>query len=213
MTGGQKAGGKPPVSPMTETILAEILSRHYLARSNAEIPLPTPVEWTLTAAAIRNFQREPWSNHDAGVLTAAVRQMQRERATLAAAAKILEADAARFFQGNEEWQRRYAEAIAMLRRQRGASDNRFDHVSKITGQGPSITGWAFTARQILTWLVPILMRYSVPVSSRRTSPLVKSLLEILGFIYPPHKMPAASTLSDVVKEYLDNRTPFSKARR
>lgn len=194
---------------MTEQQVNEILRRNY-----GFLKLPNPVRWTLLVGTIRNYQREPWTNHDAGVLTAAVRKMQRERVTLDAAAKILEADAKRFFQGNEEWQRRYAEAIQMLRLQRGAADNRRDHVAKISDKGPSITGWAYVARQIMGCLVPVLanadrdengkmVRAVLPVSSRYSSPFVKSLRELLGKIYPSDKLPSAATLSQVVADYLD----------
>lgn len=198
---------RPPFGEwMTETRLAEILARNYktaLERTLADISLPHPVEWTILAGMIRNFQREPWSNQSAGILTAAVRRHKKERAILNAAAMILESDSKRFYQGHEEWQRRYAEAIQMLRLHRGAADNRRDHVSKIDAHGPSMTGWAYTARQIMAWVVTILMRHHIPVSPRRTSPLVKSLREILGFIYQPHEVPSAATLSKVVKEYID----------
>lgn len=198
---------RPPFGEwMTEARLAEILARNYktiLERTVADISLPDPVEWTILAGMIRNFQREPWSNQSAGIMTAGVRRQQKERATLDAAAKILEADAKRFFQRNEEWQRRYAEAIQMLRMHRGAADNRRNHVSKIAARGPAMTGWAYTAREIMAWVVTILMRHHIPVSPRRTSPLVNSLREILGFIYQPHELPSAATLSKVAKEYVD----------
>lgn len=183
---------------MTETRLHEILCRNY-----GDVRLPALKNWTLTVAAIQNYQRAPWENQAAGTLAAGVRKMQRERITLDSAAKILEADAALFFQNNPEWQRRYAEAVQMLRMARAASDNSLDHLSKVKDRGPSMTGWAYTARQIMAQMVPILMQAQAPVSSRHTSPFVKSLLEILGYIYPPDRLPSAATLSKAVAKYLD----------
>jgi hypothetical protein len=198
---------RPPLGAwMTEARLAEIFARNFknvLDRTLAQITLPPPVEWAILAGVIRNFQREPWGNQGAGTMTAAIRKAQKERATLNAAAKILETDAKRFYRGQEEWQRRYVQAIQTLLMPRGAADNRLDNASKIATQGPAMTGWAYVAREILAWVVPILMRHNVPVSSRRTSPLVKSLSEILGFIYQPKELPSAATLSKVVSEYLD----------
>lgn len=193
-------GNAPPPAGvwMTEIRIHEILERRY-----GDVRLPDPGYWSFAASTVRFFQIEPPTNNATGTMTDAVRQHKRERETLDTAAKILEADSKRFFRGNAEWQRRYAEAIQMLRMRRGAADNRRDQLSKISPQGPSMTGWAYAARQILGRIVPILMHHKIAVSSRHTSPLVKSLRDMLGFIYPPETLPSAATLSKVVAEYLD----------
>jgi hypothetical protein len=183
--------------PMTEARLHSIIKRNF-----GDVRLPPPSHFVLAAAAIQNYRRRPWSNSDAARLTHAARKMKQERQTLDAAAKILRADASRFFKGNEDFQRRYGEAIQMLQMPRGSTDNPRDHVAKISDQGNSGTGWAYITREILGWIVPILKQNNIDISSRRSSPLVKSLREILGFIYPGEKIPACTTISRVVDKYL-----------
>jgi len=76
---------------MTEAAMAAIFARHY-----PDARLPPAVAWVLAAAAVRGYQRRPWTNHDAGVMTASIRHAKDERKSLDQAAAILEADARRF---------------------------------------------------------------------------------------------------------------------
>jgi hypothetical protein len=197
--GAALAGVAVERKAMTEAVMAAIFARHY-----PDARLPPVVTWVLAADAVRGYQRRPWTNQDAGVLAAGIRRARAERKILDQAAGILEADARRFPM-NAEWQRRWEEAVQMLRMPRGAADNRHDHVSRIAKQGPAQRGWAYTARQLMGWIVSTLMAAQVPVSSSDTSPFLKSLRELLEFIYPPDELPAPSTLSKVVSDYIDGR--------
>ena len=190
----------PTGHPVQRAVMTEAALEAILARNYGDVRLPDAAVWTLAAGAVRNYQGRPWTNQDAGVMVAASRRMQEEREKLNQAAAILEADAKR---APPSFQSRYTEAIQMLRMPRGAADNRHDHVSKISAQGEAMRGWAYTARELMGWIVPVLFAAQVPVSSRYTSPLVKSMREILGFIYLQDELPAPTTLSKVVAEYLD----------
>ena len=182
---------------MTEQRLSNIFQRHF-----GDVRLPDPIVWTFAANQIRQFQWRPWSDDDSRILTDGLRRMKRERATLNNAAEILETDAKRFFRNSPDWERRYAEAIQILRMPRGIADDKRQHLSKVSDKGPSMAAWAFVSREILAWIVPELMKCEVPVSSRRTSPLVKSLREILCHIYAPQSVPKHTTIANVVAAYL-----------
>lgn len=175
--------------------MASILRQNF-----GDARLPSPSVWTVAAGAVRRHQRKRWTNADAAVLAVAVRAAQHERAVLGAAAAILTADARC---APASFQPHYETAVRMLRLPRRASDNARDHVSRIGAQGPAWRGWTYTVRELLGSIVPVLMAAGVPVSSRHTSPFVKSVREILAFIYPPAELPAPTTLSKVVADYLD----------
>jgi hypothetical protein len=189
---------------VTEGTISSILSKHY-----RDARLPPAHCWVVASAAINNYIAKPWSDSDADQLSDIVLKRQEERKALNKAAAILAADMAKFPKqpAFDDFRGRWSEAIAVLRYQRGATDNKKDMLSvPMSPQGGSMRGHTYVARQIASYLVPVLMGpdYDTPVSVvSDTSPFIRSLREILGLIYAEEKLPTTKGLARSLLKVVD----------
>lgn len=165
-----------------ENEIAQILSTYY-----RDARLPAPDAWILLSGLINNYIEEPWTSESTAVLKKAIVKQQRERATLKAAAGILQQDVARFPDSASFDNHRslWHQAISVLRMPRGATDNVNDILSaKVSAQGPAPQPHTYVARMIASHLVPILAHSDAPIRTGETSEFIKSLYGLTRLIYP-----------------------------
>lgn len=173
---------------------------------------PEPDEWVWVVSAIKNYARRPWTDKDAASLTEGIRRQKRERETLEAAAKILEADLVRLpdIPGFADKRRALIEAIQQLRCPRGTADSKMDHVSQISLRGPAWQGWAYVVRDLAPVIYAILARHKISVATGEHSPLTLIMQDVLQFIYREAALPSLKTISKRLQETIDPK-PKKKA--
>ncbi len=181
---------------------------------------PEVCEWWYVVSVIKYHARRPWTDNDTSILTKAIRHQKRDRKTLNAAAKILEADLGRLPDLPDFAGRRHAliAAIQQLRRPRGAADSNVEPVSQISIQGPAWQGWALVVRDLAPAIYAILGHHQIGVATGERSPLTLIILDVLQFIYPEAALPSLKAISKLLQETIEPKpkkkaAPYSSPNR
>lgn len=214
MTDHHKGGASAPPAKqfVTPEWIDATLRSHFERGHNSGIDLPPPFIWTILSARINSFIANPWTNHSAGLLARNARKAQEERKVLTAAARILRRDRDRFpdTEAFAEVRRRWGDAIAILQSPRGASDNPRDQLSRPIHPQQTMRGWTYAAREILPDLVVFAVRSRANVKATPGNGIIKTLIDILRFIYPDDNLPSASTICAAVSNDIEKHIKLAK---
>jgi hypothetical protein len=179
--------------PAARTI-EQVLRRHYGASS--ELPQVQALVWA--GVALAQYERAPWSDRDGEQWTGRARIYTAQKRVLENAARILASDPARLQAKTSDWGRALERAVAVLQTARGGMHPEIRNGSR---QGPPMRGWSHVARELTRRLTPPLRALDVPASTRKTSPFVKSLRDLLVLIYGEEKAPSCSAISKAITNF------------
>ena len=184
-----------------------ILRKHY----GEDADLPTPWTWAYAESACVGYSLAVWAASSEKKHTQALRKYKWEQERLNTAARILQADLENLSQkvsglrgfpaAAALWQAdldKLSGAIVVLKRARA-----WDHpeVRAVERLGPAMKGWTHFALEIARWLVGPLRCSELPISTRKTSPFIKTIRDLLVLIYGEEKAPSCSGLSKALDKY------------
>ena len=182
--------------------IAHVLRRHY----GEAAELPAADAWRHAAMFLTDYARHPWGDDKGAAHTDGLRKYRRERRILEHAANILATDLARLPKASAPdaenvtvpWPIALRIALGVLK---SARNSHHPEIAAVSQHGPPMRGWSHVARELAHWLAPPLRALDVSVSTRKTSPFVKTMRDLLAAIYGDKKAPSHSGISKALADF------------
>jgi len=182
--------------------IAEVLQKHY----GEAAELPAADTWRHAGTALTDYALHPWDDDMGAAHTSGLRKYRRERRILESAAAIIAADLARLPRPKAgtlaaetiSWPTALRVAIGTLKH---ARNSRHPEIAAVSQHGPPMRGWPHVARELARTLAPPLRALDATVSTRKTSPFVRALRDLLAAIYGEQKAPSCSAISRAIANF------------